>query len=212
MSEVFEPIRLQVPCEETLKSKDKLEYNDTEKMISGDNYNSNDLTLLNARAYAKLMCQKYNNSSPLDMRPRKEILRELLGTYNDSTIEPPFYCDYGPNIHLGEFVYMNHNCVILDCAKVTIGSMTFLAPGVQIYTAGHPVDPILRRTVEFAKPIKIGRDCWIGGNAIILPGVTIGDGVTIGAGSVVTKDIESYCVVVGNPAKVIKKLEKPVDE
>ena len=104
---------------------------------------------------------------------------------------------------------MNHNCLILDVCEVTIGERTLFAPGVQIYTATHPTCPVKRRTTEYGKPIKIGKDCWIGGNAVICPGVTIGDGVTIGAGAVVTRDIESFSVAVGNPARVIKKLEKP---
>ena len=125
-------------------------------------------------------------------------------------IEPPFFCDYGSNIHFGRECYLNHNCIFLDVCKITIGSNTFFGPNSQVYTATHPLDPIERRKGEFGKPVKIGNDCWIGGSAVIPPGVTIGDGVTVGAGSVVTKDVEDYTVVAGNPAKIIKRLTKPI--
>lgn len=207
-TDFIEPKKLQVPTKATLKTKDPLDYNEVEKMQASMLYNAMDDTLVRARAFAKVMCKKFNESSPLRIESRNEILEDLFGTFSPGCyIEPPFYCDYGSNIHLDEYVYMNHGCVLLDINEIRIGKSTFLAPNVQLYTAGHPIDPIKRRSQEFGRPIKIGRDCWIGGNVVILPGITIGDGVTIGAGSVVTKDIESFSVAVGNPARVIKKLE-----
>ncbi|CAF0903130.1 unnamed protein product [Brachionus calyciflorus] len=208
-NDIIEPVRLVVPNKNEFASKDPSEYNELEKSLAGMPYNPFGEDLVKARVYAKIMCRKYNDSDPRNHQARNKILGELFGKFSSGCyIEPPFYCDYGPNIYLEENVYMNHGCIFLDENEIKIGKGTFLAPNVQIYTAGHSVDPILRRGDEFCKPIKIGRDCWIGGNVIILPGITIGDGVTIGAGSVVTKDIESFSVAVGNPARVIKKLEK----
>lgn len=207
-SDTIEPKKLQVPSKECLKKKNPSEYNDVERMQASMLYNAMDETLVKARAFAKLMCKNFNEASPLRIQLRNEILKELFGTFShECYIEPPFYCDYGSNIHLDDFVYLNHGCVFLDVNEIKIGKNTFLAPNVHLYTAGHPIDPVKRRTQEFGKPIIIGRDCWIGGNVVILPGITIGDGVTIGAGSVVTKDIESFSVAVGNPARVIKKID-----
>lgn len=202
---LLKPIRFQPPSLLDIKTKNESELNNSERMLAGLPYNAMDSTLVNGRVYAKQMCQKYNNMDQLS--DRDEVLKELFGTSSKGVyIEPPFYCDYGSNIHLGENVYMNHGCILLDVSEIRIGKNTFLGPNVQIYTAGHPTDPILRRKTEFGKAITIGRDTWIGGSAIILPGITIGDGVTIGAGSVVTKDIESFTVAVGNPARVIRRL------
>ena len=123
-------------------------------------------------------------------------------------IEPPFHCDYGYNIHVGEKFYANFDCIILDVGEVRIGKNCLLAPRVCIFTVGHPIDPELRSTgVEAAKPVIIGDNVWIGGNTVINPGVTIGDNVVIGSGSVVTKDIPSNVVAVGNPCKPIKTLK-----
>ncbi|KAJ2720760.1 hypothetical protein H4R23_004674, partial [Coemansia sp. Cherry 401B] len=136
-----------------------------------------------------------------------EAMRELLGSVGDdkAIIESPVYFDYGKNLHVGKEFYMNYNCTILDCARVDIGDNVLFGPSVQVYTAEHPVDPAERLTgLESARPIKIGNNVWVGGGAIILPGVTIGSGVTIGAGSVVTKDIPDNVVVVGNPARIVK--------
>lgn len=205
---VINPARLVVPSKEELQNKNTSEYNEVDKMQISMLYNALDETLVKARVYAKVMCQKLNNSDPSNIEAKNEIFKELFGKYSKGCyIEPPFFCDYGPNIHLDENVYMNHGCILLDVNEIRIGKGTFLAPSVQIYTAAHPTDPIPRRTQEFGKPVTIGRDCWIGGNVVILPGITIGDGVTIGAGSIVTKDVESFSIVVGNPARVIKKIE-----
>jgi len=142
------------------------------------------------------------------LHTKKELLRNLLGkTDGDFTIQAPFWCDYGYNIFIGENFYMNHNCIILDCAKVEFGDNVFIAPNCGFYTAGHPIEAEIRNAgLEYAKPIKVGNNVWIGGNVTVLPGVTIGDNVTIGAGSVVTKDIPSNTVAVGNPCKVIRNI------
>ena len=189
-------------------NKPESEYNETEKMLTSQLYDVTDKQLMEARLFAKFKTQQLNSISCLDQQGRQALVEELLGTSNQVYIEPPFYCDYGTNIEFGQNCYLNHNCVFLDACKISIGSNVFFAPGVQLYTATHPTDPIQRRTKEFGKPIRIGNDVWIGGAAVICPGVTIGDGVTVGAGSVVTKDVEPYVVVAGNPAKIIKRLER----
>lgn len=180
-----------------------------EKMISGEYYNAFDSELVKGRRAAKNLLHSLNVKEYRVTKKAKEILKELIpnagaGFY----IEPPFHCDYGYNIFAGENVYFNVNCVVLDCAPVTIGSNVFIAPNVQIYTASHPLDAELRKTLENAYPVTIGDDCWIGGNSVICPGVTIGKGCVIGAGSVVTKDIPDNSLAVGNPAKVIRKLNQ----
>ncbi len=178
-----------------------------EKMLSEENYFSNDKELVLERTKAKKLLHKLNITEYVMNGNARAILRELLpNTHKRIYIEPPFHCDYGYNIHLGEKVYFNVSCVVLDAAKVTIGSNVFIGPGVHIYTATHPTNAFERQTIEFAKPVTIGNDCWIGGNSVLCPGVTIGDGCTIGAGSVVTKNIPANSLAVGNPAKVIKKL------
>ena len=184
-------------------------YNEREKLMSGLMYDPFVEELTSGRMYAKEKCQELNACDVLNTELRKALVNDLIGTSNDVYIEPPFFCDYGSNIHFGQGCYLNHNCIFLDDCEIIVGSNTLFGPNVQVYTATHPVDPMERRIGEYGKPIKIGNDCWIGGSAVILPGVTIGDGVTVGAGSVVTKDVEDYTVVAGNPAKIIKRVEKP---
>ncbi|KAJ3041624.1 hypothetical protein HDV00_008900 [Rhizophlyctis rosea] len=182
------------------------------KMLDGEFYQAFDPYLLEARNRAHNLCRQYNDAHASGGDPvQRERIRELFGHVGENPyIENPFRCDYGTNIRIGNNVYMNFNTTILDCALVEIGDNVMFAPNVSVYTATHPTDPVLRNSgKEMAYPIKIGAGSWIGGNAIILPGVTIGEGVTIGAGSVVTKDVPDYCVVVGNPAKIVKRLEKP---
>lgn len=180
-----------------------------EKMILGENYFSNDKQLTLERKKAKQLLHKLNVIEYLVTANTRNIMRELLpNAHKRLYIEPPFYCDYGYNILSGENVYFNVNCVVLDAAKVTIGNNVLFGPNVQIYTATHPTNAEERNKFQFAKPITIGNDCWIGGNVVICPGVTIGDGCTIGAGAVVTKDIPANSLAVGNPARVIKKLEE----
>ncbi|WP_396170082.1 sugar O-acetyltransferase [Flavobacterium sp.] len=178
-----------------------------EKMIDGQFYLAGDAVLVKDRRKAKNLLHRLNVIEYRITKKAREIIQELIPNAGTNLyIEPPFFCDYGYNISCGDNVYFNVNCVVLDGAKVTIGSNVFFAPGVQIYTANHPLDAESRKTVENAFPITIGDDCWIGGNSIILPGINIGKGCVIGAGSVVTKDIPDNSLAVGNPAKVIKKL------
>ena len=178
-----------------------------EKMLAGEIYFANDDVLVTERTKAKKLLHKLNVTEYLMNEKAKTILSQLLPNAGKGLyIEPPFHCDYGYNIHCGENVYFNVNCVVLDTMKIEIGNNVFFGPGVHIYTATHPLNPIQRRTVEFSKPIFIGDDCWIGGNAVICPGVTIGSGCTIGVGAVVTKDIPEHSLAVGNPAKVIRKI------
>ena len=178
-----------------------------EKMLAGRLYDPNDPELAEARMTARQRCWAMNQSSPRQEHLRRGLLRELFASGGDSVwLEPPFRCDYGINIYLGKKVYFNFDCVILDVCEVRIGNFVFIAPGVHIYTATHPLEADLRRHQEFGKPVTIGNDVWIGGKAIICPGVTIGDCSVIGAGSVVTKDVPPSVVVAGNPAKMIRKI------
>ncbi len=156
----------------------------------------------------KLWMDKFNNAPRQEAGSRTEYLRNAFGSLGEKCyIEPPLYFDHGYNIHLGSGVYMNTGCIILDQCPVNIGDNTLFGPRVGIYCALHPIDAMVRNLlVEGGKPITVGKNCWIGGNAVICPGVTIGDNVVIGAGSVVTKDIPSNTVAVGNPCKVIREI------
>lgn len=180
-----------------------------EKMLAGELYDANyNEDLIKERSIAKDKCFEYNNIKPSKLEERKELMKQILGkTGKEFLIEQPFICDYGYNIEIGENFYSNHNLVILDANKVEFGDNVFIAPNCVFYTAGHPLDYQTRnKGLEYAKPIKVGNNVWIGGNVIVVPGVTIGDNVVIGAGSVVVKDIPSNSVAVGNPCKVIKKI------
>ena len=178
-----------------------------ENMLAGLFYNASDPELVKAREDARRILLSYNSTDPADAEKRKELTQRLFGKAGEGLhIEPPFFCDYGSQIFFGERVFINFNCVILDCARVEIGEGTQIGPAVQIYTATHPTEPNARAEgKEFAAPIKIGKNVWIGGGSIILPGVTIGDHAVIGAGSVVNKDVPALAVVVGNPAKPIRQ-------
>jgi len=179
-----------------------------EKMLAGQLYDPSDLELAESRMVARERCHAINQSLPRETELRRNILKQLFASGGDSVwLEPPFRCDYGTNIYLGDKVYFNFDCVILDVCDVHIGSFVFIAPGVHIYTATHPLEADLRRHQEFGKPVTIGSDVWIGGRAIICPGVTIGDRSVIGAGSVVTKDVPAGVVVAGNPARVIREID-----
>lgn len=180
-----------------------------EKRDNKELYDANyDKELIEERMKIKEMCFKYNNLEPIKTKEREILIKEILGsTKNNVLIEPNFECDYGYNIFVGENFYMNHNGVILDGAKVEFGDNVFIGPNCGFYTAGHPIDKKLRnKGLEYAKPIKVGNDVWFGGNVIVLPGVTIGNNVVIGAGSVVTKDIPSNVVAHGNPCRVVRNI------
>lgn len=180
-----------------------------EKMLAGELYDANyNIDLMEERLIAKDKCFEYNNIKPSKIEERTDVMRQILGkTGNQFFIEQPFICDYGYNIEIGENFYSNHNLVILDANKVKFGNNVFIAPNCGFYTAGHPLDYEARnKGLEYAKPIEVGNNVWIGGNVVVLPGVSIGDNVVIGAGSVVTKDIPSNSVAVGNPCRVIKNI------
>lgn len=180
-----------------------------EKAAQGLLYDANyDTTLIEERAYCKGLCYEYNQLHPAKLEERTAIMRKILGkTAENFLIEQPFVCDYGYNIEIGNNFYANHNCIVLDGARVTFGDNVFIAPNCGFYTAGHPIDTERRNAgLEYAYPITIGNNVWIGGNVVVLPGVTIGDNTVIGAGSVVTKNIPSGVVAVGNPCKVIREM------
>lgn len=183
--------------------------NEKEKMLSGYLYNPFEAKdLADDRIKCKTLCHEYNQLSPADTEKRKLILKQILcKTEGNYWIEQPFYCDYGYNIEIGENFYMNHNSVILDCAKVKFGKNVFIAPFCGFYTAGHAIDTQDRIDgLEYAFPITIGDNVWIGGHVCVMPGVTIGDNSIIGAGSVVTKDIPSNVIAAGNPCKVLREI------
>ena len=179
-----------------------------EKRDNGELYNPNyDEELIQEMRKTKELCYRYNNINPLNLEERKEFIKKILGNTKENVlIESNFFCDYGYNIYLGENFYANHNLVILDGAKVEFGDNVFIGPNCGFYTAGHPIDIKSRNEgIKYAKTIKVGNNVWFGGNVSVMPGLTIGDNVTIGAGSVVTKDIPSNCVAYGNPCKVKKE-------
>jgi maltose O-acetyltransferase len=173
-----------------------------QKMLAGELYRT-DTELAIEQAVTKDWIARYNAALTLPVSQRHAILCERLGHVGkDAVIRPPFFCDYGYNIRLGDGVFLNFNCVILDVVEVSIGDRTQIGPAVQIYAADHPRDAETRRDgLEFGRPVRIGSDVWIGGGAIILPGITIGDGALIGAGSVVTRDVGAGVTVAGNPAR-----------
>lgn len=180
-----------------------------ERMLAGEPYFAQDPELLDMQLRAQEMLQAFNGSAPDEGDRRRELLRELFGGFGEgSEVKPPFFCDYGAHIYAGDGLFMNYDCVVLDCNEVRIGHRVLLAPKVQIYTATHPLNPAERREGwEMALPITIGDDVWVGGGAIICPGVTIAAGSTIGAGSVVTRDVPPGVFAAGNPCRVIRKVE-----
>lgn len=175
-----------------------------EKMLAGELYDAQDAQLVAARERARSLCGLINGL-PAQDAGRRPLLQQLFGAGGDSVyLTSPFFCDYGANIELGENVYFNFNCVLLDVCTIRIGAHTLFGPAVQVYTPLHPMDAQLRRRQEYGKPVTIGSDVWIGGAAVILPGVTIGDRAVIGAGSVVTRDIPADVFAAGNPCRVIR--------
>jgi maltose O-acetyltransferase len=174
-----------------------------DKMLAGELYRADCPELVADHRRASAWMDRYNASLASSPEERRRLLYELFAAVGEgATIRPPFHCDYGYNIRLGAGVFLNFNCVVLDIVEVTIGDLTQIGPGVQILTADHPRDPAQRRALlEFGRPVRIGRNVWIGAGALILPDVTIGDNVIIGAGSVVTRDVPSGETAVGNPAR-----------
>jgi len=178
-----------------------------EKMLAGELYDPHDPELAAARIRARNLCQDLNATREEQTQERRRILRELLGAGGDDVwLQPPFFCDYGSNILLGKNCFFNFNCVVLDVCQVRIGDYTLFGPAVQIYTATHPLNAEQRRRHEFGKSIEIGSDVWVGGGAIICPGVTIGSRCVIGAGSVVVRDIPDDTFAAGNPCRIIRRL------
>lgn len=180
-----------------------------EKMQNQWLYNANnDEALLEDRLKAKDLCYQFNQLRPSDGENQIKIMRRLLGKIRENfCILAPFWCDYGYNIEIGENFFANHNTVILDCGKVLFGDNVFIAPNCGFYTAGHPIDYERRnKGLEYAYPITIGNNVWIGADVHVMPGVTIGDDVVIGGGSVVVRNIPSHSVAVGNPCKVIREI------
>ncbi|KAK9843721.1 hypothetical protein WJX81_003605 [Elliptochloris bilobata] len=177
-------------------------------MVAGRLYFASDPELVADRTAARKLHATYYAD------PSARILHRLLKTMDKEEpafIEPPFTVDYGYNVTIGKGVYMNFNCCLLDCAPIIVGDNVLFGPNVQVYPPGHPQDPSFRdglRGPEYAKPVTIGSDVWVGGGAIILGGVTVGEGATVGAGSVVTKDVPPWTVVAGNPARVIRRVER----
>jgi galactoside O-acetyltransferase len=180
-----------------------------EKAQQGYLYDANNApSLVEERILCQDLCFEYNGLRPSMIEKRTAHIEKILGRIKGRfLIEQPFWCDYGYNVEIGENFYANHNCIILDGAKVTFGDNVFIAPNCGFYTAGHPIDIEQRNQgLEYAYPITVGNNVWIGAHVVVLPGVTIGDNVVIGAGSVVNKDIPSGVIAVGNPCKVIRKI------
>jgi maltose O-acetyltransferase len=176
-------------------------------MLAGELYDPLDPELVVARERARDLCQSLNATREGEQEDRRRILLELFGAGGDTVwMQPPFYCDYGRNIELGTRVFFNFNCVVLDVCPVRIGDYTLFGPAVQILTPMHPLNAVLRRQQEFGKPVEIGSDVWVGGGALILPGVRIGSRAVIGAGSVVTRDVPAGVFAAGNPCRVIREV------
>lgn len=178
-----------------------------EKMINGELYFAGDKELVQDRIAVRMLIKEYNNTNPDELTRRKELLHKIIKADGEVNIEPPFNCDYGYNIEVGDNFYANFSCIILDVNKVKIGKNVMFGPNVQIYTASHPLDAMERiKGLELSQPINIGDNVWLGGGVIVCPGVTIGKNSTIGSGSVVTKDIPENVFAAGNPCRVIKNL------
>lgn len=177
-------------------------------MLAGALYDPADPELVTARQRARDLCLALNATRESEVDERRRLVVELFGVGGDTVwMQPPFFCDYGSNIELGERVFFNFNCIVLDVCPVRIGAFALFGPAVQIYTPMHPLDPELRRKQEYGKPVMIGDDVWVGGGAIILPGVTIGARSVIGAGSVVTRDVPEEVFAAGNPCRVVRAID-----
>lgn len=178
-----------------------------ERMLSGQLYNSKDKELREDCKRSRMLTRLFNATTEEQMEYRVQLLKELFASVGEGIyVEPPFRCDYGCHIFVGDSFYANFDCIILDVCEVKIGSNVLFGPRVCIYTAAHPIDSEVRRSLEFGKEVKIGDNVWIGGNSVVNPGVTIGNNVVIGSGSVVTKDIPDDVIAVGNPCRILRKI------
>lgn len=178
-------------------------------MMDQELYDVNDEKLVRDRLAARNICDKMNDLLPTEVGKLTELSKQLFGSTGEYiTVMPHFRCDYGYNIHVGENFFVNYDCIFFDTCPIKIGKNALIAPRVQIYAAGHPLDVDIRTSwLGYGKPVTIGDNCWIGGNATIVPGVTLGDNVIVGAGSVVTKSFGDNLVIAGNPAKIIRHLK-----
>lgn len=179
-----------------------------EKMLNGELYDPRDPELVADRERARELTARYNRTAASDREERQALLAELFGSLGaDCHVEPPFRCDYGYNVHVGENVYANVGCVVLDVCRVEVGADSLVGPGVHVYTATHPLDPDERASgLEYGAPVTVGENVWIGGRAVLNPGVTVGDGAVVASGAVVTRDVPADTVVGGNPASVVREL------
>jgi maltose O-acetyltransferase len=189
---------------------DKPERTERDKMLAGELYQAPDPSLLPGLRRARRLTRLYNATTEDEVELRAQLLAELFARVGPKVdIQPPFHCDYGDNIYLGAHVFMNFGCVILDCARVEIGDRVQMGPSVHVYAATHPLEPHLRAAgLEMAKPVRVGNNVWIGGGAILCPGVTVGDNSVIGAGSVVVRDVPANVLAVGNPCRVVRRLDE----
>ena len=201
------PARRHLPIEGDQDLTSNTVPTEREKMLAGEMYDALHPELVAARRRARDLCQQLNATPEAGEVERRRILRDLFGKGGDTVwMQPPFFCDYGTNIELGERVFFNFNCIVLDVCRVRIGDFTLFGPAVQIYTPLHPFNAEHRRREEFGKPIDIGSDVWVGGAAIILAGISIGSRAVIGAGSVVTRDVPEGVFAAGNPCRVIRPI------
>jgi maltose O-acetyltransferase len=182
-----------------------------EKMLAGDLYDPMAPDLVARREAAAEWTRRFNTTAPTDAAGRTDLLAEWFGAVGERvTVEPPFRCDYGEQIHVGDDFFANYGCVFLDVCRIEFGDECLLGPGVHVYTATHPLDAESRRTrLEYGKPVTVGDEVWVGGRAVLNPGVTVGDRAMVASGAVVTEDVPSDCVVQGNPAEVVKRLDPP---
>jgi len=184
--------------------------NQKERMLSGKLYFSQCEELIKEYKRAKKLNRLYNQTTEDEIEKRIHLLKEMFASTGERIyIEPPFHCDYGSHIFIGDNFFANYNCIIIDVCEVKIGKNVLFGPGVQVYTAAHPIDTEVRNAgLEYGKPVTIGDNVWVGGNAVFNPGVTIGNDVVIGSGSVVTHDIPDGVVAVGNPCRVLREITK----
>ena len=181
------------------------------KMLDGEPYDAMDPELVAERVDARRLTHRYNRTAAVDRELRRWLLHDLFGSAGENVrVEPPFRCDYGYNVHVGDEFYANFGCVVLDVCRVDVGDRCLLGPDVHVYTATHPVDPAARAAGrEYGRPVSIGDDVWVGGRAVVNPGVSVGDNAVVGSGAVVARDVPENAVVRGNPAEVVGEVDPP---